>query len=592
MALEASRLTIRSEADRLRLNDVRVRAEDGQLTVLVGPIGSGKSTLLQTLAGLLRPDDGEVSCDGRSLWKGRRPDVTVLRRIGMVFQSPEQQLFARDVAGEFRYSLRPYRLFGENAQRATRAALARVGLTEGILARPPLMLSGGQRRRVAVATTLAPDPDWLLFDEPTAGMDPEAAVRFVRTLSELRNARRSRGQGGILVATHDLTTFLPIADRVWVIHQGRMTADVHPSALYADPRPLSDAGLALPAGVMLQRTLSAFGLDLPTHPTSAEQMAAAIAEGWSRASWTPIPSAEDTEPMRTPPAGSTAQQPAAPPTQEPTQEPETAVDPEANPAPNLLRTLDIRVRWAGYALLTLAVLIQHRGWGLAAATAVAAGLAAAARMSAATVWRLTRAMTLLTLFSSALAGLRFGIPPQGHAVLLRIQTAGLRLAFDPAGATTTFAALYRVVLMVWLSGVLTACTTAMELRRALEQGLHRIPGLRRAAGVLSLSASLVMRFIPVIGEQLDRFSRIARSRAKSPAPVGRIRPRDLPAITVPLLAALFQIAEDLTLAMEARGYRTVRAVSVASGEPRRLRRRDWAALGVAIAAAAALVALR
>ncbi|MCL6599044.1 MAG: ATP-binding cassette domain-containing protein [Alicyclobacillus macrosporangiidus] len=630
MALEARALTVTTASGRTLLNTVTCRAEAGDLVVIAGPVGAGKSTLLHALAGLVRPSEGEVCCDGEPLWRGRRPDVRVLRRIGVVFQSPEQQLFARDVAAEFRYSLRPYRLSAAESAQRTRTALARLGLGDDFLPRAPLSLSGGQRRRVAVATSFAPNPDWLLFDEPTAGMDPAAAQRFLDTLKSLREERRSRGRGGLLIATHDLEAFLPVADRVWVVAEGRLTADVDPAGLWTDPRPLLDAGLTPPPGFTLGRALAAYGVRLPAGPLSAKEAAAAIADQWpgvkrqasmAGAKPSPAPAAVKSGPApsaATPsPAPSAAKSgPAPSAAEEPWEHPVRRARPEGPqsahsrppapaapalvPAPRpllqtawrrllrpgptgtarVLQGLDARAKWAGYALLTAGVMVQSQPAGLIAATGIAAILSAVANVSLGTLWRWTRPILGLTLFSAALSGIRFG------------QAGPLGLGFNPAGAARTLATLYRVVLMVWLSGLLSWTTTALELRQALEQVLGRLPGLRRPAAVLSLAASLIMRFIPVIGDQLDRFSRIARARAKSPAPPGRIRPRDLPAVTVPLLAALFQIAEDLSLAMEARGYSQLQPLAPAERGTVRWSRRDWAAIAITLAITAGLILLR
>ncbi|WP_074951190.1 ATP-binding cassette domain-containing protein [Alicyclobacillus macrosporangiidus] len=599
MALEARAITVKAASGRTLLNTVTCRAETGHLVVIAGPVGAGKSTLLHALAGLVQPAEGEVRCDGEPLWHGRRPDTRVLLRIGVVFQSPEQQLFARDVAAEFGYSLRPYRLSAAESAQRTRAALARVGLSDNFLSRAPLSLSGGQRRRVAVATSFAPDPDWLLFDEPTAGMDPAAVQRFLDTLKSLHEARRSRGRGGLIIATHDLEAFLPLADRVWVVTEGRLTADVHPARLWTDPRPLLDAGLAPPPGFALRRTLASCGVHLPAGPLSAEEAAAAIARQWPGMRTQTTPTGPES-----PATSSPTNHPAAPAGAASSEEPPVTAAGErwnhsAQPAPERLQTvrprvrhadgagsagvlngLDARAKWAGYALLTAGVMGQSRPAGLAAATGIAALLSAVANVPLRTLWQWMRPILGLTLFSAALSGIRFG------------QAGPLGLGFDPAGAARTLAALYRVVLMVWLSGLLSWTTTALELRQALEQVIGRLPGMRRPAAVLSLAASLILRFIPVIGDQLDRFSRIARARAKSPAPPGRIRPRDLPAVTVPLLAALFQIAEDLSLAMEARGYSHLQPLAPAERCTVRWSRRDWAAVAIALAITAGLVLIR
>lgn len=201
------------------LQDVNLRVKAGEITLLLGQNGAGKSTLLESLAGLRELDSGSIRLGEQSLWteKGKkRLNSAVIRRIGIAMQQSEAQWFASTVREELAFSLRPYRLQGEETEMRMQAALDKVGLDLSFLERDPWTLSGGQQRRLAIACLLACEPDWLLLDEPTAGL----AADGIQRLSQLLIAHRTAGRGAIVV-THDLEALLPLADAVIVVREGK-----------------------------------------------------------------------------------------------------------------------------------------------------------------------------------------------------------------------------------------------------------------------------------------------------------------------------------------------------------------------------------
>ncbi|WP_127584481.1 ATP-binding cassette domain-containing protein, partial [Paenibacillus koleovorans] len=250
-----------------RLSGITCTLQPGRVTLLIGANGSGKSTLLDVLGGLIVPDEGQVQFvaaderESRDRGEYERPAEGGLRGlktagVGMVFQFPEQQLFARTVKGEFDYSLRPLRVSKREAERRTAEALREVGLDGGALSLHPFGLSGGEQRRVAVASTLATEPAWLLLDEASAGQDAEGLRRMA---AQLRRWSRQEGRG-VVLATHDLAAFLPLADEVLVLVRGRLAAAMSREALLAAPAVLRQAGLALPDSVRAAAWLRARGL--------------------------------------------------------------------------------------------------------------------------------------------------------------------------------------------------------------------------------------------------------------------------------------------------------------------------------------------
>ncbi|WP_166244957.1 energy-coupling factor ABC transporter ATP-binding protein, partial [Paenibacillus turpanensis] len=239
-----------------RLDDVSCMLCEGEITLVIGRSGAGKSTLLDVLGGLELPQSGEVVVDGTPLHKGNRLNPKVLHGVSMVFQAPEQQLFAATVQGEFDYSLRYLKLPREEAERRTDAALERFGLPREVKGRSPLTLSGGEKRRVALATVWATQPRWLLLDEPTAALDPHAAQELAQALL----AWKRELPGGVVVATHDAELLLPVADRVLLLREGRLAASATPAELGGRPELWAAAGVEPPAQVRLAAQLRAMGV--------------------------------------------------------------------------------------------------------------------------------------------------------------------------------------------------------------------------------------------------------------------------------------------------------------------------------------------
>lgn len=249
---------------------------NGMITLLIGRTGSGKTTLLQTLACIREPSSGSVLLDGQPLWRKHRVAKEHLLRLGLIFQFPEQQLFARSIREEFAYSLRPYAL--DHNERERRVRISCDELDPGGVFMPdrsPFALSGGEKRRIALATTFAAAPDWLLLDEPTAGLASTASSELIQLLRA-----KASPNGGIVIATHDLDMFLPIADRVLLLDKGSIVFDGTPAELCREPERLVEAGVGLPGCVKVAQALGGAGLhiasDLLTPEATAEAIAGAI----------------------------------------------------------------------------------------------------------------------------------------------------------------------------------------------------------------------------------------------------------------------------------------------------------------------------
>jgi energy-coupling factor transport system ATP-binding protein len=555
---------------------------------------------------------------------GQRAGGNVSGSAGLVFQYPERQLFAASVRGEFVFSLRPLKVTRRDAEELGRRALAGVGLSADYMDRSPFGLSGGEKRRVALANVLATDPDWLLLDEPTAALDGKS----VRELTDYLRARKGRKSGGVIVATHDLDAMLPVADRVIVLRAGRVLASLTPGELCRRPHLLRQAGVGLPSCLKLAESLAARGVPVDLISFSPAEMAAALAVrlrarptadarpaesaaqavlrpdapgadraetastgGRIAASWMPA-ERDDTVVSAALPAETPGAMPAgtAPGTCGATMEkPEkagkdqTAGPPRAGLIRRLnLRAIDPRAKWLVYIMLSAAILAQRDVAGIAASAAVTAAVVLSAAPDQEKLFRLTKPFLFFSLIAVLFSGLQFstGSGPWYER---------MRFVAEPAAAT--LGGLLKIGLVMVLGLLLTLTTSQLEIKRALEQTLAALSRRKMPVEAFALGASLIMRFIPLIAKEVERLSLIARARGKTADRKGGLKARDMPAFAIPLLLGVLQHAEDLALAMELRGLRKA-GLPPSGGPALRMGKRDLAAIAVGVVMACALLCVR
>ncbi len=275
MSLVLNDISVYKNQQQFRLKELNCTFETGTLTLVIGQTGSGKSTLLDVASGILLPDAGTITVDGSPLWTGRRGRVRNPRLadyFGTVFQQADEQLFAQTIEGEFRYNLRQLNLSREQIKARAVSALAEVGLPASTLPMSPFHLSAGQRRRAALAGTIALQPKWWLLDEPTAGLDPVALQQFVTWLRRTKDA----AAGGIIIVTHDLDALLPLADTIVILRGGEIRAQMTPAQLIAQPEPLIESGVGLPSALQLAVRCADAGLPIQLDGFTADAASTAI----------------------------------------------------------------------------------------------------------------------------------------------------------------------------------------------------------------------------------------------------------------------------------------------------------------------------
>lgn len=261
------------------LDDISFEIADGEKTCIIGHTGSGKSTLLQHLNGLLRATAGTIRVGDTVITDPGTVMRDVRRRVGLVFQYPEYQLFEETVAKDVAFGPGNLGLSGPQVAQRVRDAIELVGLDyEEIKDVSPFDLSGGQKRRVAIAGVIAMEPEVLILDEPTAGLDPGAhrdIIEMIRHIADSRNAT-------IIFVTHDMTDVADFAEKVLVMDGGRLVMQGGPREVFARRSELAEIGLDVPPAAELMYALRERGLDISTDVLDTAEATEAIA-GYIRA---------------------------------------------------------------------------------------------------------------------------------------------------------------------------------------------------------------------------------------------------------------------------------------------------------------------
>ena len=255
------------------LEDVSLTIEDGELIGLLGHTGSGKTTLVQHLNGLLKPTSGKVVVDGLDITEKDVSLLEVRRRVGLVFQYPEYQLFEETVAKDVAFGPKNLGLSEQEVDERVRVALQEVGLVyEDIAERSPFELSGGQMRRVAIAGVLAMRPKTLILDEPTAGLDPAGRRSILGMIRELHAA----GGLTVVMVSHNMDDISSLATRLVVMSRGRMVLTGTPREVFQHRELLSSIGLGIPQAAELTQQLIAEGYPLPADLYTPAEVAEAL----------------------------------------------------------------------------------------------------------------------------------------------------------------------------------------------------------------------------------------------------------------------------------------------------------------------------
>lgn len=249
------------------LDDICLEIPDGQFVGIIGHTGSGKSTLMQHLNGLIKASSGHIYFNGGDIY-AKGYDMKNLRsKVGLVFQYPEHQLFEIDVFSDVCFGPKNLGLSKEEVERRAKDALEKVGLAEELYFQSPFELSGGQKRRVAIAGVLAMQPEVLILDEPTAGLDPKGRDEILKQIKKLQEETGMT----ILLVSHSMEDVAEYVDRIIVMNKGSVMYDDEPKNVFRHYKELEEVGLAAPQVTYIMHALQKKGMNVDVEATTIEE---------------------------------------------------------------------------------------------------------------------------------------------------------------------------------------------------------------------------------------------------------------------------------------------------------------------------------
>ena len=258
--------------EKVALEDINMKIEKGEFIGIIGHTGSGKSTLIQMFNGLLKPTQGQVYINGENI-HGEKVDRKAIRqKVGLVFQYPEYQLFEMTVKADVAFGPNNMGLSAEEVEERVKFSLEAVGLDESYYEKSPFELSGGQKRRVAIAGVLAMNPEILILDEPTAGLDPKGRNEL---FEQLKKMHEDLGLTIILIS-HSMEDVAKYAEKLFVLYKGKIKYNGSPREVFAHGKALEEIGLAMPQIRYIMEDLKKKGMPITTDVLTVEEAAAHI----------------------------------------------------------------------------------------------------------------------------------------------------------------------------------------------------------------------------------------------------------------------------------------------------------------------------
>ena len=245
--------------EHIAIEGINLSIHAGELIGVIGHTGSGKSTLIQHLNGLLKPSSGQVLFKGEDIWKDKKFTHSIRGRVGLVFQYPEYQLFEESCRKDIAFGPKNQGITGDELEARVRRAAGFVGLEESLLDKSPFDLSGGQKRRVAIAGVIAMEPDVLILDEPTAGLDAagrDSILANIRAYQQAQNA-------AVIMVSHSMEEVAELCSRLIVMNKGRVAMDGVPADIFTRAEELTEMGLSVPQVTTVFGLLRGRGLALP-----------------------------------------------------------------------------------------------------------------------------------------------------------------------------------------------------------------------------------------------------------------------------------------------------------------------------------------
>ena len=253
--------------EKTAVNNLSLSIEKGEFIGIMGHTGSGKSTLVQMLNGLMKPTSGQVLLDGEDIWANPKDIRKIRFKVGMVFQYPEYQLFEETVAKDIAFGPTNMGKSGAELEKAVNDAARFTGLKDELLEKSPFDLSGGEKRRAAIAGVIAMNPEVLVLDEPTAGLDPMGRDVLLSQIVQYHKERKNT----VILVSHSMEDIAKYAERLIVVNDGEIAYDDAPKAVFAHYRELEAMGLAAPQITYIMHALKEKGLDVDVTATTVDE---------------------------------------------------------------------------------------------------------------------------------------------------------------------------------------------------------------------------------------------------------------------------------------------------------------------------------
>ena len=265
--------------EKVAIDQINLDIEPGQLVGIIGHTGSGKSTFIQHLNGLLKPTSGTVYFDGQDIHRSKEATRDVRFSVGLVFQYPEYQLFEETVYKDIAFGPKNMKLSEKEVDARVKEAAHFVDLSDDLMECSPLELSGGQKRRIAIAGVIAMRPKVLILDEPTAGLDPAGCRDILQNILDYKRETEST----VLLVTHSMDDAARLADRLIVFHSGHIAFDGTPPEVFSHTLELLEIGLDVPQAARIAEALRERGVKLPESIYTADQLRDAVLDAWKGA---------------------------------------------------------------------------------------------------------------------------------------------------------------------------------------------------------------------------------------------------------------------------------------------------------------------
>ena len=256
------------------VKNVSFDINQGEIIGIIGHTGSGKSTLVQHLNGLLKPTEGTVLFENEDIWKNAKEIRKIRSKIGLVFQYPEYQLFEETVFADIAFGPKNMGLSGEELENCVTETASLIGIKEEYLQKSPFDLSGGEKRRVAIAGVMAMRPKVIVFDEPTAGLDPRGREEVMKIISDYRTATNAT----VIIISHSMEDMAALADRIIVMNKGELVLFDTPEKVFASAEALREIGLDVPIVTRVFAGLRAMGVAVSPNVFTVSQAVEALVQ--------------------------------------------------------------------------------------------------------------------------------------------------------------------------------------------------------------------------------------------------------------------------------------------------------------------------